>query len=104
MPVDAFISYAHADNKRRERLHKHLVMLRREGLIREWSDHEIKAGDRFGDEIDAALERSGLFIALVSPDYLASNYCYEKEFQRAQELEATGHPRVVAVIVEPCDW
>src|SRR3954471_15592104 len=105
MPVDAFISYAHADDKRRERLHKHLAMLRRDGLLRAWSDHEIRVGDRFADAIDAALERSGLFIALVSPDYLDSRYCcYEKEFQRALELEASGRLRIAAVILEPCDW
>src|SRR3954465_5400271 len=104
MPVDPFISYAHADDKRRERLHKHLAMLRRDGLLREWSDHEIMVGDKLGKTIDAALERSGLFIALVSPDYLASNYCYEKEFQRALELEAAGRLRIAAVILEPSDW
>src|SRR3954452_18293023 len=104
MPVDAFISYAHVDDKRRERLHKHLVMLRRDGLLRDWSDHEILVGDRIDTEVDTALDRSGLFVALVSPDYLASSYCYEKEFQRAQELEMAGRLRIAAVILEPCDW
>lgn len=104
MPTEAFISYAHVDDRRRERLHKHLAMLRRDGLLSEWSDHEILPGDRFADQIDAALERAGLFLALLSPDYLASSYCYEKEFQRAQELNDVGHLRIVGVVVEPCDW
>lgn len=104
MPTEAFISYAHVDDRRRERLHKHLAMLNREKLISVWSDHEILAGDRFADKIDEALEQAGLFIALLSPDYLASNYCYEKEFQRALQLNEAGQLRIVGVVVEPCDW
>lgn len=104
MPYNAFISYAHADEKRLERLHKHLTMLRRDGSLQAWSDHAIIPGDNVGQTISAALEQSSLFIALVSPDYLASNYCFEKEFQRALALQAEGRLRIVAVILEPCDW
>ncbi len=50
------------------------------------------------------LDRSGLFLALVSPDYLASNYCYETEFQQALASAEAGRLRIVAVILEPCDW
>lgn len=104
MSHNAFISYSHADDKRRERLHKHLVMLRREGLLQEWSDHEILPGDTLSAEISQALDQSQLFIALLSPDYLASRYGYETEFQRALQLQAEGRMRIVGVVVEPCDW
>ena len=104
MPVSAFISYSHADESRRERLHKHLSLLRREGLVSEWSDHEILAGCGLDEEIDTALNEAGLFIALLSPDYLYSDYCYEREFARAQELQEAGRLRIVGVVVEPCDW
>lgn len=104
MPTEAFISYAHVDDRARERLHKHLAMLQRADLLSVWSDHDILAGDRFADRIDDALERAGLFIALLSPDYLASTYCYEKEFQRAIALNAAGRLRIVGIVIEPCDW
>lgn len=104
MPLHAFISYSHVDEKHLERLHKHMAMLQRDGTIDDWSDHQIVPGDNVGREIDKSLARSSLFIALVSPDYLASNYCYEKEFQWALELAAGGTLRIVPVILEPCDW
>ena len=104
MPNNAFISYAHADEKRLERLHKHLVMLRRDGSLQAWSDHAIIPGDNVGQTISVALAQSSLFIALVSPDYLASNYCYEKKFQRALQLQAEGRLRIAALILKPCDW
>ncbi len=82
MPAKAFISYSHADEKALERLHKHLAVLRRDGTLEAWTDHAILAGGRFDQEIVKSLNASSIFIALVSPNYLASSYCYEKEFQR----------------------
>ncbi|TNC46496.1 toll/interleukin-1 receptor domain-containing protein [Rubellimicrobium rubrum] len=104
MAVEAFISYSHADGRALERMHKHLTMLTRDGALSTWSDHQILPGDKVGDQIDASLSKSGLFLALLSPDYLASKYCYETEFQKAQELAAKGQLRIVPIIVQPCDW
>ncbi|MBF9254230.1 toll/interleukin-1 receptor domain-containing protein [Pontibacter sp. 172403-2] len=40
----------------------------------------------------------------MSPDYIASNYCYEKEFQRAIQLQEERKLIIVPIILEPCDW
>jgi TIR domain len=104
MALDAFISYSHADEKALERLHKHLAMLRRDKTLNAWSDHKVLPGEKFGDKISEKLARSGLFLALLSPDYLDSNYCYEKEFQQAQQLAAADKIRIIPIILEPCDW
>lgn len=102
--MHAFISYSHADERYLERLHKHMAMLTRAGLIDAWSDHRILPGSAIGKEVDRQLAASGLFIALVSPDYLASNYCYETEFKQALAMAEAGKLRIVAVILESCDW
>ncbi len=104
MPVTAFISYSHADTKHLERLHKHMAQLHRDGVFETWTDHAIVPGSNLDGEVFTALHASQVFIALVSPDYLASNYCYEKEFEEAQKLEAEGRLHIVPVIAEPCDW
>jgi hypothetical protein len=100
----AFISYSHRDEKALERLHIHLATLRREGKITAWYDREILAGDDVDDKISSNLLDSEIFLALVSPDFLASNYCYEREMAKALERHADGTLRVVPVILEPCDW
>ena len=102
--INAFISYSHADEKALERLHKHLAMLQREGSLSAWTDHAILPGTKINPEITKKLRESGIFIALISPDYLASKYCYETEFKSALKLAETGQVRIVAVILEPCDW
>lgn len=45
-----------------------------------------------------------MFLPLVSPDFLASDYCYEREMTRALERHDAGDMRVVPIIIEPCDW
>src|SRR6185437_8083890 len=99
-----FISYSHRDEKALERLHTHLAMLRREGAIVAWYDRAILAGDDIDNEVDANLADSDIFLALVSPDFLASKYCYEREMTKALERHDAGALRVVPIILEPCDW
>lgn len=102
--MKAFISYSHKDEHYFERLKVHLAQMKRENLIDEWTDREIHAGSRLDNVISNALESSELFLALLSPDYIASNYCYEKEFEAAQKMQNEGNLIIVPIIVEPCDW
>ena len=101
---NAFISYSHKDLEYLDLLHTHLATLRREDLINVWYDREILAGDAFNDVILDELLKSELFLALISPYFLSSNYCYEKEMAKAIELQQQGKLRIVAIILEPCDW
>lgn len=104
MPLNLFISYSHADQQLLGRLHKHLAQLQRDGTISEWYDREIHAGGKVDEEIHAALEHADTFLACASPDYIASNYCYERELQRALEREKAGELTIIPVIFEPCEW
>ena len=54
-------------------------------------------------EVAERVESYGLFLLLVSPDFLASDYCVEREMERALERHRSGDARVVPIIVEPCD-
>lgn len=100
----AFISYSHRDDRALDRLHTHLAMLRRDGLITEWYDREILAGKDIDRGIAENLANSEVFLALVSPDFLASNYCYEREMKVALERHEAGTLQVIPIIVEACDW
>lgn len=100
----AFISYSHKDSGALERLHTHLAILKREGKITEWFDREILAGSDIDKDVEAALTGSDLFLALVSPDFLASHYCYEREMTEAIRRHDAGTMRVVPIILEPCEW
>lgn len=104
MPVTAFLSYSHKDESYRETLETHLAALRRQGRLDAWHDRKLLPGDAFDDVIAAEVERADLVILLVSPDFIASDYCVEKELARALERHAQNQCVVVPVIVRPCDW
>jgi hypothetical protein len=99
-----FISYSHRDEKALESLHKHLTMLRRDRLVEEWFDRKILAGSEIDNEVDSHLSTSDIFLALVSPDFLASDYCYDREMTEALGRHEEGTLRVIPTILEPCDW
>lgn len=100
----AFISYSHHDKAALDRLHVHLKNLTRGGHIETWYDRDILAGGDLNAEIARELEAADLFLLLVSPDFIASDYCVEREMKRALERHAAGAARVVPIIVEECDW
>lgn len=99
-----FFSYSHKDEALRDKLETHLSMLKRQGFIEAWHDRRITPGDVLDKAIGVHLERADIVLLLVSPDFLASDYCYEKEMTRALERHEAGACRVIPVILRPCDW
>jgi TIR domain len=99
-----FFSYSHADENLRDQLEKHLSALKRQGLIEAWHDRRIVAGREFDHDISANLENADVVLLLVSADFLASDYCYEREMIRAVDRHKTGQAAVIPVILRPCDW
>jgi len=99
-----FFSYSHVDEDLRDQLEIHLSGLRRQGLIESWHDRRITAGDEFGPAIDAHIDTDDVILLLVSPDFIASDYCYQREMTRAMERHQSGEARVIPIILRPCDW
>jgi len=99
-----FISYSHRDEGVVERLITHMAALKREGVVQEWYDRKITAGSILDEAILGELEDSDLVLLIVSPDFIASDYCYERELARAREKAKSGELLIVPVIAEPCDW
>ncbi|MGJ8561243.1 MAG: toll/interleukin-1 receptor domain-containing protein [Litorimonas sp.] len=102
--LKAFISYSHKDEKYVERLHVHLAQISRQGMVDAWYDRAITVGGVLDNEIDMNLEGSDIFLAVVSPDFIASGYCYDKEMTKAIKMHDAGEIIIVPLIVEPCDW
>lgn len=102
--TELFFSYSHRDEVIRDELETHLVMLKRQAVIETWHDRRIVAGDEFDGQISEQLESADMILLLVSPYFLASNYCYDVEMTRAMERHEQGLSRVIPVIVDPCDW
>lgn len=103
-PLEVFISYSHQDDELRKKLDTHLSGLKREGNIVAWHDRAIEAGEEWETQIKGHLESAQIILLLVSPDFIASNYCYDIEMQRAMDRHNEGTARVIPIILRPCDW
>jgi TIR domain len=103
-PLKVFCSYAHEDETLREHLYKHLRLLERQGLLTLWHDRLISAGTDWARTIDANLSSASLILLLISPDFLASDYCYGIEMRRALERHNANEARVIPILLRPVDW
>jgi TIR domain len=53
-------------------------------VIRVWYDHAIPAGTEWASQIDEHLNSAQIILLLISPDFLASTFCWETEMMRAR--------------------
>lgn len=103
-PITVFYSYAHKDERYRLRLETCLSTLKRQGLIVTWHDRNISVGTEWAHEINTHLNSADLILLLISPDFIASDYCYSIEAQRAMERHHAGEARVIPILLRPTDW
>jgi hypothetical protein len=102
--VRVFLSYAHKDERLRDELDKHLSALKRSFVIETWHDRRIVPGAVLNSEIDIRLATADLVLPLISPDFITSDYCYQKEMRAALDRHAAGDTRVIPIILRPVDW
>ena len=104
MTKKLFISYSHKDESHRSELETHLAMLKRKNIVSVWHDRKIVAGDEWKNEIDTNLESADIILFLISPDFLASDYCYDIEVKKAMEIHDACQAKIIPIIVRNCDW
>jgi hypothetical protein len=99
-----FYSYSHRDAELRERLGTYLAPLRQQNKIVEWHDRKIEPGADWEREISDQLNSADLILLLVSEEFLASDYCFGVEVERALARLKRGETRVVPILLRPCLW
>ena len=100
-PLKLFISYSHADEEYLQRLEKHLAPLVHEGEIQVWHDRRITPSHPWEPEIDDHLRSADLVLLLITPDFLASKYCWDVELRLAMARHEAGEARVLPLFVKP---
>jgi len=98
--VHIYYSSAREDQTLLDRLDKHLALLRRQGQISTWHDGQVAAGLTVEQVTAYYLEKAQIVLLLMSPDYLASDRCYEQMEQLvARTREGTLH--LLLVLLRP---
>jgi tetratricopeptide (TPR) repeat protein len=102
--IEVFYAYAPEDETWVQELEKHLSSLARQGLISTWHPRLIIAGEDWQHVTDAHFQKASLILLLISPDFLASDYCYGKEMREALQREREKGVCVIPILLRPVDW
>src|SRR5436305_3311825 len=102
--IKVFYAYAPADETWVQELEKHLNLLQRQGIISTWHPRLITAGEDWQHVIDSHFQKASLILLLISPDFLASDYCYGQEMRQALEREQERGVCVIPILLRPVDW
>ena len=99
-----FYSYCHKDERHKDAMEKSLSLLRRDGLLKEWSDQLILPGQPISQKVRAEMDRADVLVFLLSQDFLASNECM-KEWDYAKDVLSSKGPIFrIPIIVTDCAW
>lgn len=116
---DVFISYAHLDDQPLTRQQQGWVSQFHESLTTAlgycghkaviWRDQKLSGNDLFNKEIVEQLAKAAILVSVLSPAYVASEYCRKEieEFYRAAEqngmITVGNKSRIIKVIKRPFD-
>lgn len=104
LPVRAFVSYSHKDMGYLPDLRAALSPLVRLQKLQLWDDRDINAGDTWEEVLFQQINESDIVLCLVSQDFVASDFCYKKEFATALEAHQRGEKTIVPVMLRQTDW
>ncbi|HKI54277.1 MAG TPA: toll/interleukin-1 receptor domain-containing protein [Anaerolineales bacterium] len=99
-----FISYAHEDEEMKKELDKYLKVLKRSGKVQVWNDRELIGGQEWDETIMSELSKANIILLLISVDFNASDFIWDKELASAMKRHEEGTARVVPVILRKCEW
>lgn len=103
-PLEVFCCYARQDQPYLLRLKKHLMALQREGLIIVQDDTDVRPGEDWKEKISHYLNTAQIILLLISPNFMASNYCYSEQMVRAMGRHEREEACVIPVILCPVPW
>lgn len=98
------VFYARRDHDFFEELATHLKVLQRKGKIELLQEARIRGGDEWEETIKRQIQQATIFILLVSPAFLSSDFVWESEFPEILERHEEGEAVAIPVIVRPCSW
>ena len=103
-PLRLFYCYTRKDKNLRDELDTYLNSLKYQTLISTWYDGEISPGEEWTKEIANQLQTAHIILLLITPHFIASDYCDGVSFQRALQRHQAGDIRIIPIILQHASW
>ena len=97
--VRTFVSYARADRQQLERFCTYAADLRHDG-VEFFDDRGIPPGSDFENTLLTQLDDADIVVLLLTPNFIASDWCMQYEFARAVKNMIEGKCRILPLNVE----
>jgi TIR domain-containing protein len=102
--VSILLCYADEDERMVRQLKKQLSLLERNGRIAVWDYGHISPGTEWKQEMNRHLDEAEMILLLISDSFLATDYCYQVQMQRAMKRHERKEVHVIPVILRPVHW
>lgn len=102
--INVFIIYAREDREIKQGLLRHLNPLKEPYNLNLWHDDHIDPGQEWKPSIESRLEKTDLFLLLVSADFMNSEFIHQVEFKFAIDRHKQNKSIVIPVIIDWCLW
>lgn len=102
--INVFIAYSRKDKEFKDRIYKHLSVLERNKMIKNWYDGLISPGQEWDKKVSEALKKSKIVLLLISANFIASDYCFDRELKKALKRHKSGKSVVIPIILRKCLW
>jgi len=99
-----FISYARRDQKDCNRIVVHLTAIGSSYGFTVWADHELRAGSKWSQRLASEIDKSSIFVLLVTNDFIASDYIREDELPAIASKRENENALVVPIILRESGW
>ncbi len=97
-----FLSYSHRDKEQKDLFLTHFSSIARTENVSIWTDVQIDAGTQWDEVISGQLCSADIVILLVSANFIASEYIYNKELAKALELQEANKVWIIPVMLSNC--
>lgn len=97
-----FISYSHKNTDYLNETLLFLKPLEKKGLIKTWSDKQIRIGANWKNSIKEGLLKAKVGLLLITQDYLASDFITDEEVPELIRSTLEEGTIILPVIFEPC--
>src|SRR5258708_1973985 len=99
--VRVFSSYAYEDEALYHELDKHLRLLQYQEIISACNYRRIVAGTDWTQTHNEHFTTASIILLLISPDFIASDYCSGIEMRDALARHRAGDTRVIPILLRP---